>query len=403
MSAFNARLNYLFNSYYQQTATRQEQDELFEIINSSANDVELTALIHEAWDSLQIDEPLFDAAKSMDMLNNILQSKSHPDNVHPIRPPNKNQIWLKVGVAAAMLVFVGFGAHLLLKPGKGNADKRSLAKNKPKPIHDVLPGGNKAVLTLANGKTITLDSAKNGLLANQGAAQIKKTRDGQLIYESDQDGNTGAEAMNTVSTPRGGQYQLVLNDGSKVWLNSASSLSFPAVFKGKTREVEITGEAYFEVAKNASMPFRVKVNNTVVEVLGTHFNIMAYNDEAEMKTTLLEGSVKINNKQYSSLLKPGQQATLSQNGPIKVTDNPDADDAVAWKEGIFQFRDAGLETIMRQAARWYDVQVNFAGKVPTKEFTGRISRNVKASELMGMLKYMGVNFKIEDKHITILP
>ncbi|WP_184549685.1 FecR family protein [Mucilaginibacter sp. FT3.2] len=404
MSAFNARLNYLFNSYYQQTATEQERDELFEIINSSANDVELTALIHEAWDSLQINEPLFDAAKSMDMLNNILQSKSHQDNIHPIRPPNKNQVWLKVGVAAAMMVFVGFGAYSLFNSGKNNINKKSLAKDKAKPTHDVLPGGNKAVLTLANGKTITLDSAKNGLLASQGSAHIKKTRDGQLIYEDGKPGAADVAAeMNTVSTPRGGQYQLVLNDGSKVWLNSASSLSFPAVFKGKTREVEITGEAYFEVAKNAKMPFRVKVNNTVVEVLGTHFNIMAYNDEAEMKTTLLEGSVKINNKQYSSLLKPGQQATLGQSGPIKVTDNPDVDDAVAWKEGIFQFRDAGLETIMRQAARWYDVQVSFTGKTPTKEFTGRISRNVKASELMGMLKYIGVNFKIEDKHITILP
>ncbi|SEP33388.1 FecR family protein [Mucilaginibacter sp. OK283] len=404
MSAFNARLNYLFNSYYHQTATQQERDELFEIINSSANDAELTALIHEAWNTLQADEPLFDAAKSMDMLNNILQNKSNPDNIHPIRPPNKNQLWLKVGVAAAMMVFVGFGAYVLINQHKTAANKRTQARLKPVPAHDVLPGGNKAVLTLANGKTITLDSAKNGLLANEGNAHIKKTHDGQLVYEgSKNEGSDAPAAINTVSTPRGGQYQLVLDDGSKVWLNSASSLSFPATFKGATREVEITGEAYFEVAKNAKMPFKVKVNNTVVEVLGTHFNIMAYNDEDAIKTTLLEGSVKISNKQFSGLLKPGQQALLKQNGPIKITDEADADDAIAWKEGIFQFRDAGIEAIMRQAARWYDVQVSYTGKVPVKEFTGRISRNVKASELMGMLKYMGVNFKIEDKHITVLP
>lgn len=404
MSAFNARLNYLFNSYYHQTATQQERDELFEIINSSANDAELTALIHEAWNALQADDTLFDAAKSMEMLNNILQSKSHPDDIHPIRPPNKNQLWLKVGVAAAMMVFVGFGAYVLINQHKTAANKRAQARLKPVPVHDVLPGGNKAVLTLANGKTITLDSAKNGLLANEGNAHIKKTHDGQLVYEGGKNGGADVPAaMNTVSTPRGGQYQLVLDDGSKVWLNSASSLSFPATFKGATREVEITGEAYFEVAKNAKMPFKVKVNNTVVEVLGTHFNIMAYNDEDAMKTTLLEGSVKISNKQFSGLLKPGQQALLKQNGPIKITDEADADDAVAWKQGIFQFRDASIEAIMRQAARWYDVQVSFAGKIPAKEFTGRISRNVKASELMGMLKYMGVNFKIEDKHITVLP
>jgi len=404
MSAFNARLNYLFNSYYHQTATQQERDELFEIINSSANDAELTALIHEAWNSLRADEPLFDAAKSMDMLNNILQSKSDPDNIHPIRPPSKNQLWLKVSVAAAVMIFVGLGAYTFINQQKSTINKRGQAGLKPMPTHDVLPGGNKAMLTLANGKTITLDSAKNGLLANEGTAHIKKTRDGQLVYEAGKNETADVPAaMNTVSTPRGGQYQLVLNDGSKVWLNSASSLSFPAVFKGATREVEITGEAYFEVAKNAKMPFKVKVNNTVVEVLGTHFNIMAYNDEEAIKTTLLEGSVKISNKQFSGFLMPGQQASLKQNGPIKITDEADADDAVAWKEGIFQFRDAGIEAIMRQAARWYDVQVSFTGKIPAKEFTGRISRNVKASELMGMLKYMGVNFKIEDKHITVLP
>lgn len=401
MSAVNARLTYLFNSYYHQTATQEEQDELMEIIHSSANDAEVAALIHEAWDNLEIDGPLFDRTKSIDILNSILQGKSDHDNIHPIRPPNKKQLWLKLGVAAAMMVFVGFGAYVLLRQDKNVIAKKNIAKAKQ--AHDVLPGGNKAILTLANGKTITLDSAKNGLLVNEGSARIHKTRDGQLVYETDKNGDNSAAPMNTVSTPRGGQYQLVLDDGSKVWLNSASSLSFPAVFKGKTREVEITGEAYFEVAKNAKMPFRVKVNNTVVEVLGTHFNIMAYNDEAVMKTTLLEGSVKISNSQNFSMLKPGQQAQLNQNGPIKVIDNPDADDAIAWKEGIFQFRDAGIETIMRQAARWYDVQVSFAGKMPIKEFTGRISRNVKASELMGMLKYMGINYKIEDKHITVLP
>jgi len=401
MSALNARLTYLFNSYYHQTATQQEQDELMEIIHSSINDAQITALIHEAWDNLEIDGPLFDRTKSIDILNSILQGNSGHDNVHPIRPPDKKQLWLKLGVAAAMMVFVGFGAYVFLKHDKNIIAKRNIAKTKP--LHDVLPGGNKAILTLASGKTITLDSAKNGLLVNEGAARIHKTRDGQLVYETDKNDDGSAAPMNTVSTPRGGQYQLVLDDGSKVWLNSASSLSFPAVFKGKTREVEITGEAYFEVAKNAKMPFRVKVNNTVVEVLGTHFNIMAYNDEAVMKTTLLEGSVKISNSQNFSMLKPGQQAQLNQNGPIKVIDNPEADDAVAWKDGIFQFRDAGIETIMRQAARWYDVQVSFAGKIPAKEFTGRISRNVKASELMEMLKYMGINYKIEDKHITVSP
>jgi transmembrane sensor len=400
MSALNARLTYLFNSYYNQTATQQEHDELFQFIHASANDAELTALIHQAWNNLEINEPLFDPTKSMDMLNSILQNKAQQDDEYKIRPPDSNKLWIRLGIAAAFMVFVGFGAYVFL-----NQKKQPGAKDiaKIRPAHDVLPGGNRALLTLANGKTIYLDNAQNGILAKEGNAQINKTRDGQLVYEDGGNGsNNGAAAMNTVTTPRGGQYQLVLDDGSKVWLNSASSLSFPAVFTGKTREVEITGEAYFEVAKNAAKPFRVKANHTVVEVLGTHFNIMAYNDESVMKTTLLEGAVKISNMQNTSILKPGQRASLNQNGKINVIDDADADDSIAWKDGLFQFRDADIEGIMRQVARWYDVQVSYEGKVPVREFTGRISRNVKASELLGMLKYAGVNYKIEDKHITIM-
>lgn len=402
MSALNTRLNYLFNTYYNETATSQERDELFHIIATSANDAELTALIHEAWDNLHINEPLFDPAKSIEMLNNILLNKNNHDNATQIRPPDKNRLWLKIGAAAALMIFAGVGAYLLSNNQQSQITRRSITKVSH--THDVLPGGNKAVLTLANGQTITLNSAQNGVLAKQGGTNVYKTRNGQLVYEAGQNAiKDQPSAMNKVSTPRGGQYQLVLNDGSKVWLNAASSLSFPAVFTGKTRDVEITGEVYFEVAKNAAKPFRVKVNNTVVEVLGTHFNINAYEDESFIKTTLLEGAVKISNKQYTGFLKPGQQASLNQDGHIIVIDEPDAQDAIAWKNGIFEFRDAGIETIMRQAARWYDVDVNYEGKIPARQFNGTISRNVKASELMGMLKYAGVNFKIEDKHITVTP
>jgi hypothetical protein len=402
MSALNTRLFYLFNTYYNETATPQERDELFQIITSSANDVELTALIHEAWNSLEINEPLFDPTKSLDMLNNILLNKAANDGSAKIRPPDNNRLWLKIGVAAALMVFMGIGAYLITSRQQQQLNKNNVARVSH--THDVLPGGNKAVLTLANGKTITLNSAQNGVLAQQGGANVYKTRNGQLVYGGGQNNTQEqAAAMNKVSTPRGGQYQLVLSDGSKVWLNAASSLSFPAVFTGKTRDVEITGEAYFEVAKNPNKPFRVKTNNTTVEVLGTHFNINAYNDEESMKTTLLEGSVKISNSQNASYLKPGQQASLTQTGQIKVIDDPEAENAIAWKNGIFEFRDAGIEAIMRQAARWYDVEVSYEGKIPTREFNGAISRNVKASELLGMLKYAGVNFKIEDKHITVIP
>jgi hypothetical protein len=395
MSELYARLDYLFNSYYNGTATQAERDELFEIINSSATDAELASVIQEAWDKLDDQGPLFDRDKSEDMLARILRTNAEQSVPIPVK--NNNLPWRRLGFAASLLFLVGFGAYMYSNQKKQVVTKKIIAKTNLK--NDALPGSNKAVLTLASGKSITLDSAQNGLLAQQGTTRINKTRNGQLVYEA----GTNAEApvINTISTPRGGQYQLVLPDGSKVCLNSASSLSFPTRFTGKTREVTITGEAYFEVTKNAQMPFRVKSDNTTVEVLGTHFNIMAYNDEAEMKTTLLEGSVKISNGTASGILKPGQQAVLNKAGRLKVLSDVDVDDEIAWKDGIFQFRDAGIDAIMRQAARWYDVEVTYEGKIPQREFTGRISRNVKASELMNMLGYAGVKFNIEDKRITI--
>jgi ferric-dicitrate binding protein FerR (iron transport regulator) len=192
-----------------------------------------------------------------------------------------------------------------------------------------------------------------------------------------------------------------LPDGTKVWLNSASSLRFPTRFTGVSRQVEITGEAYFEVTKKPAMPFRVKTNRAEIEVLGTHFNVMAYDDESIMKTTLLEGAVNIKSGTFSARLKPGQQAQINTTGQNKVINDVDLDDETAWKNGIFQFRDAEIDVILRQAARWYDVDVSYKSKVPAKEFTGRISRNVKASELLNMLKYAGINLGIEGKNIIV--
>lgn len=397
MSELYVKLNYLFDKYYNGIATPDERDELFEIIHSSANDAELAALIQHAWDTLGENDPIFGSSKSELMLDHILSSHSQ----QPIASNNKrnNLPWKKLGVAASFLFLVSIGAYIYKNQKKEFAAKKNIARNHPK--NDALPGGNKALLTLANGKTITLDSAQNGLLAQQGTIKINKTRNGQLVYKAEGVAKSKPE-INTISTPRGGQYQLILPDGSKVCLNSASSLTFPTYFTGKTRDVTITGEAYFEVSKNRDMPFVVKSNQTTIEVLGTHFNVMAYNDEAEMKTTLLEGSVKINNGTETGFLKPGQQAVLNKAGKMKVLSDVDVDEVTAWKDGIFQFNGIGIDAIMRQAARWYDVDISYAGKIPKREFTGRISRNVKASELLSMLSYAGVKFKIENMHITVL-
>jgi len=396
----NARLNYLFSQYFKKTATEQEEQELFGLLDTYADDEELTALLKNTWDGFENNEAVFDPIKSGYILNYILQAKAKEDETVTVPLIKRNLLWKKITAAAAILLLSIIGAFFYLnqpeKPFKKVVQKR--------PLHnDILPGGNKAVLTLANGKTIILDNAHTGILAKQGSTDIAKTKDGQVIYKAPTDTRNDQNiALNTISTPTGGQYQVVLSDGSKVWLNAASSLRFPAVFKGKTRAVEIRGEAYFEVAKNAAMPFLVKTGRSVVEVLGTHFNVMAYDNESFVKTTLLEGSVKVRSGNSVDFLKPGQQALLNAQGQTKIIEDVDVDDETAWKNGLFQFKDAGIETVMRQAERWYDVTISYEGKIPVKQFTGRISRNVKISELLNMLKFFGVNFKIDGRNITVM-
>jgi len=269
---------------------------------------------------------------------------------------------------------------------------------------DFKPGGNKALLTLADGTIINLDDAQNGLLAQQGASAVRKDQAGQLVYTPGA-GKTeaSAAAMNTVATPRGGQYQLELPDGSKVWLNAASSLRFPTVFTGRERRVELTGEAYFEVAKNKQMPFKVSVGATEVAVLGTHFNVMAYADEPSLTTTLLEGAVQVSSGMHHALLRPGQQARRQVGGTIAVAD-VDPQNAVAWKNGQFIFNDESIESIMRQISRWYDVEVEFQGAMAGKEFNGAVSRFDNASQVLHMLELTGaIHFKTQGHRIIVQP
>lgn len=269
--------------------------------------------------------------------------------------------------------------------------------------HDVLPGGDKATLTLANGSTVALDDAKNGTLAQQGAAKVVKIG-GKLAY-----GSTNSDSKevlyNTVSTPRGGTYQIELTDGSKVWLNAESSLRFPTAFSGKERRVEITGEAYFEVADRKSMPFVVSVNGAEVQVLGTHFDVMAYSDEDALKTTLLEGAVKFVSGDKTNLLRPGQQSQLTRDGKdgqIKVVNDVDVDEVIAWKNGLFQFEKADIGTVMRQLARWYDVDVEYRNKKEGDLLHVEIPRNTKLSDVLKALEVAGAGkFELEGKRIIV--
>ena len=320
-----------------------------------------------------------------------LESKTVKRRVIPVR---------RIAIAASVIGLLLISAFLLTnKVGKKEIVTGGVNNQRFK--DDVSPGGDKAILTLADGSAVVLDEAQNGTLAQQGSSKVIKLG-GKIMYDP-ANKNSKEIVYNTITTPNGGQYQLELPDGSLVWLNSTSSIHFPTSFAGKERRVEITGEAYFEVTKNRDMPFIVTVNNAEVQVLGTHFNVNAYNDEENVKTTLLEGSVKFVSGDNISMLKPGQQSQLTNNGLIKVLNNVDVEEVVAWKNGMFDFESAGIETVMRQLSRWYDVEVEYNGKTDDL-FIAEMRRNIKLSDALKALELTGkVKFDIQGKKIIVMP
>jgi ferric-dicitrate binding protein FerR (iron transport regulator) len=341
-------------------------------------------------------------------------------------------------IAAAIIILLTAGLFWMFL--KNNAtNQKAIVKNAP-PVNDspsIIPGANKAVLTLADGTTVVLDNAANGTLAQQNNVQVVKSKDGELEYQpaivNRQSANgpsrreqSAMVTYNKLSTPRGGQYMIVLPDGSKVWLNAASSIKYPTAFTGNERRVEVTGEVYFEVAslthKDGShkIPFVVDISPTTqaggshIEVLGTHFNVNAYNDEGTIKTTLLEGKVKFVNRQSalnaaegSVILKPGEQAIATSFSPrhdghtLTIDHSPDIESVMAWKNGLFQFNNVTIETVMRQVARWYDVQVVYERDASKDLFRGKIYRNTEMSQLLKILELSGAHFKIEGKKVIV--
>lgn len=268
---------------------------------------------------------------------------------------------------------------------------------------DVNPGGNKAILTLGNGEKIILNDAAKGEISTQSGISVKKTKDGELIYSVSRGiENTPATTVNTIATPKGGQYTVILADGTKVMLNAASSLTFSTAFNPQVREVELTGEAYFEVAKNKDLPFRIKTHSQTVEVLGTHFNINAYDDEAQIKTTLLEGSVKILTRNGERILSPGQQSSVDKQAEhIVSVQRINTDKVIAWKNGLFSFENDDLKMIMRQISRWYNVKIEYSADLPDSKFFGEISRSNKLSEVCSILERYGVQFKVSGNVVRV--
>ncbi|TJZ51464.1 FecR family protein [Sphingobacterium olei] len=272
-------------------------------------------------------------------------------------------------------------------------------------VNDIAPGGNKAILTLADGTMISLDEFNEGILAEQQNAFIRKNADGDLIYDlSNMGSNMESEiSYNTITTPVGGQYKVVLPDGTKVWLNALSSLKFPVSFNGEYRTVQLTGEGYFEVYKNKEMPFIVNAGTSSIHVLGTHFNVSTYEKEGLVHTTLVEGSVRITQGSSSKMLSPGMQAITNRQHDIAITPI-DIAEVVDWKNGYFLFRDQPIEELMRTIARWYDIDVQYQGDLKGKIFGGKFSKKDNLSELLKSLELTGtVKFSIEGRRVTVMP
>lgn len=381
------RMQYLLDRYFKGICTEEEKRELAAGINELKDDELLKKLVGNTWERFQPAAPMPAAASER------IQAAVFPTvpTVEKIRPIHSKK-WL--AAAASLLLIVSAGLFFIKKPVQ---QKPRMAEQHTRYKNEVPAGGNKALLTLGDGTVIELDSAANGLLTQQGNARIIKLPNGQLAYEMN--GAAPGEVMfNTMRTPRGGEYRLQLPDGSRVWLNAASSITYPNAFTGDTRSVQITGEAYFEVAKDAERPFEVQAGNMKVEVLGTHFNINAYAGEPAIKTTLLEGAVRVR----EAVLKPGEQAILAATGKFQVEDDVEIDEVMAWKNGFFQFNDADMPTVMRQLENWYDVTVIYEGGVPVRSFGGAMQRSLPLSKVLNILEENDVRFKVEGRNITVM-
>ncbi len=411
MSESQLKLRYLLDQLTNNEITRAEFDELFALVNRGEYEEDIKALLLDGLSGDPMPEVM-----ERERLNAVL------NGIMMIRPAEQDRtearvrqmiFWKRLAAVAAIVLLIGTGIWF----GLIRTPKTDLVTNTPKitltNTKDIEPGGNKAILTLGDNSTIVLDDAANGQLAQEGSSKVNKTRDGLLSYSLPTGGEGHGEAAityNTLSTPRGGQYQLVLPDGSKVWLNAAASIKFPTAFAGNERKVEITGEVYFEVAKDPKKPFKVTIpGGAAVEVLGTHFNINAYDDEPAEKITLIEGRVKVGRgqraegREESVVLEPGEQAIVSQSSHLSQPIPVQTEDVLAWKNGLFHFENVDIKTVMRQLSRWYDVEVEYKGVIKTEPLFIEVPRNTTLLEVLKVLETTAdLQLRLEGKKVTVL-
>lgn len=381
------RMQYLLEAYFKGTATAKETIELIGLLEKDNNNEDIQALLDSMWRDFSPQDQTWTKEKKNDQFGKIFQKIEHHQ-----APVRRIKNWYKVAAAAVVTGIVVTAAFFY-------STHRSPASLPPPIVYnntpnDVAPGKDRAYLTLQDGTKVELDSLQNN---NAVAYGFEKKNGNEIAFN---EGSAQNISYNTLSTPKGGKYKLMLPDGTLVWLNAASTIYFPTAFEGNTREVSITGEAYFEIAQNAKKPFHVKVKDVDVQVLGTHFNVMAYDDEPTINTTLLEGAVKVSQGSHSNILKPGQLSAVDKDGVIKLS-NADIEETMAWKNDLFVFKEYDFAKIMRQIERWYDVTVVYKNKIPGGHFSGEIGRNNNISQVFSILQASGVSFKISGNTVTI--
>ncbi|MET4082184.1 transmembrane sensor [Pedobacter sp. UYP30] len=399
------KLRRLLHQYLNNNIGREDCIELLNYLKD-ADDDKIDELIDVS--SFDLDEGQeFGKKQSMDLLSRIKSDPrfEHAPMVKAIPLPTVRKFyqrkWIKVAAAAIVLLTTGL---LFFQHERYFTHKSDTSKANNNKVVAILPGGKKATLTMTNGQSIALNNVANGILAKTNAGNVVKTNTGEIVYKNASNPTTMAGLVyNTLSTPKGGEYQVVLPDGTKVWLNSASSITYPTAFNNKERRVKLIGEAYFEVAKNKKLPFYVNVNNAQIRVLGTHFNIAAYSDDEEMTTTLLEGSVQLTKNDTHSMLKPGQKAVINNNTDNIVVSQANIEDAVAWKNGYFVFDNNDINGVMKKISRWYDVTVDYRADLSDQKFGGTFYRSKSIVELLQYLEKIGkIKFTIEGRRIIVM-
>lgn len=392
MEQNSARLNYLMQAYAERRITRQELDELLELTQLEQRGEIDEKLMQIRWHNMVTDEN--EEIEHQRIFENITADRRYLETTGTIRIHR----WKKLfAYAAAVLVLFGIGItiHITQKYKEQSILASALSKN------NIQPGGKKAVLTLSDGSTVSLEMASIGKLSFADNLEIGH-KPGQLSYH--EVGANHENVINTVTTPKGGEYELILQDGTKVWLNAGSKITYPVVFNGNDRRVFISGEAYFEVAKNPKKPFIVEADGTQVRVLGTHFNVSAYKDDGFVKTTLIEGGVKVSYQGKSALLKPNQESISGKSANGITLADVDTEQALAWKNGYFMFKNEDIHSVMTKVARWYDLELFYQGDFKGKTFGGTLSRFGNIKDLLKTIELtQDVHFSIQGRRVTVMP